>query len=304
MRKKGNGTALAMIAATAVVIIWSETFVSTKVLIGRGLLPSDIFFYRFLLAYIAIWFITPGRKLFCGNMRDELRMLLLGISGGSLYFLVENSALQYSTASNVSILVGSAPLLTAILMCICFRDEHMRPVQVLGSLVAFVGMAMVVMNGNVVLHLNPLGDMLAIGAALTWGIYSVLMKKVSGRYDVRFTTRKVFGYGLLTILPIFIFRPLDMDTALLGQPVVWGNLVYLGLVASLVCFVVWNWCLPRLGTVRTTNMIYCQPFFTMLISSIWLGERITWMAVAGTAILIGGMMLANSNNIPGHGEEH
>lgn len=293
MRTSAKGASLALIAAILVVFIWGETFVSTKVLIGKGLLPSDIFFYRFTLAYIAIWFITPGKKLFCGNIRDELTMLLLGITGGSLYFLVENSALQYSTASNVSILVCSAPLLTAILMSIFYKDEKMKAIQVLGSIVSFIGMALVVLNGEVVLKLNPLGDMLAIAAALTWGFYSVLIKKVSDRYDVRFTTRKVFGYGLLTILPVFFARPLDIDPATLGQPVVWSNLVYLGLIASLVCFVVWNWCLPRLGTVQTTNLIYCQPFFTMLVSSIWLGERITWMAIVGAAVLIGGMMLTN-----------
>lgn len=293
MRTSAKGISIALIAAIIVVFIWGETFVSTKVLIGKGLLPSDIFFYRFILAYIAIWFITPGRKLFCGNLRDEMIMLLLGISGGSLYFLVENSALQYSTASNVSILVCSAPLLTALLMTAFYRDEKMNAVQILGSAVAFIGMALVVMNGEMILKLNPLGDMLAIAAALTWGFYSVLMKKVSGRYDVRFITRKVFGYGLLTILPVFLIHPLDIDLAVLGQPVVWGNLLYLGLVASLVCFVLWNWCLPRLGTVRTTNLIYCQPFFTMLISSIWLGERITWMAILGAVVLMAGMMLTN-----------
>lgn len=281
-----------MLVALIVVFIWGETFISTKVLITNGLMPADIFLYRFALAYICIWFFSPER-LWSDSFRDEVRMVLLGLFGGSLYFLTENTALRFSTASNVSILVCSSPLLTAILVSAFYRDERMNVRQILGSLIAFIGMALVVLNGKLVLKLNLYGDLLAVAAALTWGVYSLLMKGVSDKYDVVFITRKVFGYGLLTILPyFFLVQPLNTDPAILSRTPVWGNLVYLGLVASMLCFIVWNWCLPRLGTVRTTNMIYSQPFFTMLIAYLILGERITWMAVIGTAVLIGGMMLA------------
>lgn len=290
--RSGDHTALAMLVALVVVFIWGETFISTKVLISKGLMPADIFIYRFTLAYICLWAFSP-KKLWCDTLKDELIMVLLGIFGGSLYFLSENTALKFSTASNVSILVCSAPLLTALLVSLFYRDERMKLRQITGSLIAFAGMALVVLNGSRVLHLNPLGDLLAVAAALTWGFYSLFMKNVSDKYGVRLITRKVFGYGLLTMLPyFFIVSPLNTDTAILSQPAVWGNLVYLGLVASLICFLAWNWCLPRLGTVRTTNLIYSQPFFTMLIAYIILGERITWMAVIGTIILIGGMMMA------------
>ena len=281
-----------MIVALVVVFIWGETFISTKVLITSGLMPADIFIYRFSLAYVCLWAFCP-KQLWCDSWKDELVMVLLGIFGGSLYFLSENTALKFSTASNVSILVCSAPLLTALLISLFYKDERMNARQVLGSMIAFAGMALVVLNGSHVLNLNPLGDLLAVGAALTWGFYSLFMKNVSDKYGVRFTTRKVFGYGLLTMLPYFLFvSPLNTDPAILSQPAVWGNLVYLGLIASLLCFLTWNWCLPRLGTVRTTNLIYSQPFFTMLIAYVVLGERITWMAVIGTIILIGGMMMA------------
>lgn len=295
MKQFRASNALVMVLALVVVFIWAETFISTKVVINHGLMPADIFIYRFTIAYILIWAFSP-KRLWCSSAVDELVMALLGIFGGSLYFLSENNALRLSTASNVSILVGSAPLLTALVLAIFYKDERMNGRQILGSLVAFVGMALVVLNGKFVLQLNPLGDLLAVGAALTWALYSLLMKRVSDRYDVRFITRKVFGYGLLTIIPYFlIVSPLNTDIAILSHPAVWGNLVYLGLVASLLCFLLWNWCLPRLGTVRTTNLIYSQPFFTMLIAHLVLGERITWMAVIGTFVLIGGMMMAVKN---------
>lgn len=280
----------ALPVAVAVVFIWAETFISTKILIGEGLAPAEIFLCRFVLAYLLCWTVSP-KRFFSESLRDEVIMLLLGISGGSLYFLAENTALACSTASNVGILVCSAPLLTALLMSVPYKEERLNPRQLIGSLIAFCGVALVVMNGQFVLHLNPLGDILAITAALTWAFYSLFIKKVSLKYDVRFITRKVFGYGVLTILPYFIFRPFSPDSAVFLRPVVWGNLVYLGVVASFLCFLTWNWCLDELGTVRTTNLIYCQPFFTMLIAWLWLGEKISVMAVAGTVILIIGLSL-------------
>lgn len=288
---KHDNKTVAMIIAILVVLIWGETFISTKVIINGGLMPADIFFYRFSLAYALIWLISP-KRLWSDNLKDEVTMALLGLFGGSLYFLTENTALKLSTASTVCILVCSSPLLTALLLSAFYKDERMNLKQYGGSLIAFVGMALVVLNGNLVLHLNLWGELLAICAALTWATYSLFMKRVSTRYSIRFITRKVFFYGLLTILPYFLLvEPLNTDMSILKQPAVWGNIVYLGVVASLLCFVAWNGCLPRLGTVRTTNLIYCQPFFTMIIARVWLGERITWMAIIGTIILTIGMML-------------
>lgn len=285
-------TILAWVVAVLTVAIWAETFVSTKVLLGHGMSPPDIFLFRFLLAYAFMWLICP-RRLFSDSLKDEFLLLLLGITGGSLYFLMENTALRYAPASNVAILVGSAPLFTALILGIFHKEERLEPRQVGGSLIAFAGMALVVLNGNFVLHINPLGDALSIGAAVVWGFYSLILRGISPRYDVLFITRKVFAYGLLTMGIYFMaISPLTFDFSVLSQPVVWGNLIYLGLVASLGCFVAWNWALSQLGTVRTTNLIYGQCFFTMLIAHLVLGEEITLMAIAGTVVLIIGMLMA------------
>ncbi len=286
---------LPWIAAIFVVAVWGETFISSKLLLNAGLAPADIFFYRFFLAYIFLWAFSH-KRLFAASFKDEFLTFILGIFGGSLYFLVENSALKYSTASNVAILVGSAPLVTALLVAVFNRSERMKGRQFVGSTIAFMGMALVVLNGKFVLKLNPLGDALAIGAASTWAVYSIVIRRLSDRYDVRFITRKVFFYGLVTIAVYFLVaEPLKFDTAILSRPVVWGNLLYLSLVASLGCFLLWNWSLGKLGTIRTTNLIYGQCFFTMIIANMVLGEEITWMAVLGTVVLILGMVGAVKN---------
>ena len=272
-----------------VVAVWGETFVSSKVLLNAGLMPADIFLYRFTIAYLGM-IAMSHRRMWMKSLKHELLIAICGIAGGSMYFLTENMALRYSTASNVAILVGTTPLVTAILLACCYKEERMSRRQVVGSLIALLGMILVVLNGQLVLHLNPRGDVLALCASALWGVYSLILKVVSPRYDAVFITRKVFGYGLITILPWFaLVEPLAVDSALLMQPVIWGNLLWLGLVASLGCYLAWNWVLPRVGVVRSTNILYTQSAFTMAIAAIVLGERITWMAVAGVLVLIAGM---------------
>lgn len=288
---------LAAIVAIMVVAVWGETFVSSKILLSEGLSPADIFFVRFSLAYIFMIFLSH-KRMWTDNLRHELLLFLLGVFGGSMYFLTENMALKYSTASNVAIIVGTTPLLTALVTAFFYREERMNRRQVTGSLIAFIGLTLVVLNGQLMLHLNPIGDMLALGASLTWAFYSLIMKTVSKHYNTRFITRKVFGYGLLSILPWFAFvEPLQTNTAILFKPIVWGNLLYLALVASMLCYVAWNWVLIHLGIVRATNVIYSQAVFTMIISYLVLHERITMMAISGTMILIFGMVLMQKKHL-------
>lgn len=283
---------IAIVVGLCVCAIWGETFVSTKILLGEGLMPSDIFFYRFLLGYVCIWAFSY-KRLWADNWQDELLLLVLGIMGGSLYFLTENMALMFSTASNVAILVGSTPLITAVLMAFFYKDERMCTRQMVGSLLAFGGMALVILNGQVMLHLNPKGDILALCASLTWACYSLIIKKLSRHYNALFITRKIFIYGLLSILPyLWTQSPLQTDHTILSKSTVWVNLLYLGVVASMLCFVAWNWTLKQLGTVRATNIIYLQSFFTMFFSYLILDESITLMAICGTATLILGMYMA------------
>ena len=152
-------------AALFAVAVWGATFVSTKVLIANSLTPAEIFVLRFALAYLCILPFACGR-LWAANVRDELLLAAAGLSGGSLYFLTENVALEYAPASNVSLIVCTAPVWTAVLMSLVYRSERMTRRQTAGSALAFAGMVLVVLNGHFVLRLSPRGDLLALSAAL------------------------------------------------------------------------------------------------------------------------------------------
>ncbi len=277
------------LAALIVVILWGTTFVSSKVLLNEGLMPSDIFFYRFLIAYVLLGLVVR-HKLWADNIKDELTLFGLGVMGGSLYFLLENMALIYSTSANVSVIVSTTPLLTALLLAIFYRNERLNRLQIMGTILAFIGMVFVVLNGQLILHLNPLGDTLAFGASLTWATYSLLMRRIMNKYDSDFITRKVFAYGLLTILPYFLFiKPLNIDFEVLSRTSVLINLAFLGILASIVGYLLWNWVMKKIGAVRATSYIYSQSFITMVAAVCFLDERITWMAILGTCILVCGL---------------
>ncbi len=243
---------------------------------------------RFALGYLCILPLAP-RRLRAENRRDEAAFAAAGVCGGSLYFLLENVALEYAPASNVSLLVCTAPVWTALAAGRADRGERMTRRQAAGAALAAAGMALVVLNGRFVLHISPAGDLLALAAALSWMGYSLVIKRLGARYPASFIARKVFFYGMATILPVFAFRPFAATGELLARPVVWANLLFLGVVASGFCYALWNAVMRRLGAVRATNYIFFNPLVTMLTAALCIGERITAPALAGAAMILCGM---------------
>lgn len=295
MGKKYFGHFIAFVT----VAIWGSTFVFTKMLLLNGLSPAQIFTLRFIIAYVLLLgfelaFRWSSFRLFSTSWRDELVMLLLGITGGSVYFLTENAAMLYTTATNTSLIVCSCPLFAMLLVALVYcQTERFTRVQVFGSLLACMGMAVVVLNGRFVLHLSPVGDMLAFGACLCWAVYSLLIKSVSERYSTFFITRKVFAYGLLTILPYYIIFPgFPSIEVIFSRDVIW-NLLFLGVIASMVCFLVWNWVLHQLGTIVATNWVYFNPMTTILFAWWLLHEQITIWFLLGSMFIIVGMILSD-----------
>lgn len=300
MQKEGN--LLYHIVAFVTVAIWGSTFISTKLLIHEGLSPAQIFTFRFLIAYVLMWVVAfwgkkkEGRRaIWSKTWKDEVIMMMLGVTGGSAYFLTENEALRFSTATNVSLIVCSCPLFTMILLRILFPSTRLNRWQVMGTILSFIGMAAVVLNGQFVLKLSPLGDLLAFLACLSWAFYTLLMKLVSERYSSFFITRKVFFYGLITMLPYYFIVPECPAMSDLLKPMVIYNFIFLGVLASMICFLTWTWCVFHLGAMKATNYIYVNPITTIFFASIILKETITSYFIAGTACILIGLFLSSKS---------
>ena len=272
-----NKNILWHLLAIAIVAVWGTTFVNTKVLYNSGLTPLEIFFLRFVIAYICIWFISP-RQLFSRTWRDELIMVLLGITGGSVFFLAENYAVGLTYVNNVSFIVCTAPLLTVLLGITFVKSIKASWSLILGSLIALMGVAIVIFNGSFVLHLNPWGDLLTLLASLCWAVY---------------LTRKIFFYGLVTVLPAFLFDPWTATTSMLLTPKVILNLLFLGLVASFLCFVLWTLVIAKIGAMTSSNYLYLNPITTVATSAIFLNEPMTAIAYVGSALILIGVAVSN-----------
>ena len=276
--------------AILTVLVWGTTFVSTKILLDHGLTPSDIFILRFSIAYLGMA-LCCHRQWFCKSWKDELMMFIAGLTGGSLYFIGENTSLLHTQAGSVSLLICTAPLLTALLALFQKSEEKPHPTLWIGSALALVGVGFVVYDEGGA-STNPLlGSFLALFAAACWAVYQIIVKPISNKYDVGTLTRKVFGYGLLTIVPYWYCTspgPLAERLLLLEQPSVYGNILFLGLAASLLGYWLWNIVVNRLGAVVSSNYIYLNPLVTCVFSYLILGEQMTVPKVAGgIAILLG-----------------
>ena len=284
------------LVAFLVVAIWGVTFVCTKLLLIAGLTAAQIFVLRFIMAYLLLLVYTLTRKhfrWFASVWQDELLMVALGVTGGSLYFLTENSAMIYTTTTNTSLIVCLCPLFAALLVALFFRSQRLHGIQIVGTVMAAIGVIIVVLNGRFVLHLSPLGDTLAFGACLCWAFYSLLMIPAGMRYDTLFITRKVFFYGLLSMIPYFLIFPDLPSLSVVLRPDVLANLLFLGCVASMLCYLAWNWVIKKLGAVIVTNYVYFNPVTTVIFAWLILSERITIYFLIGTLLILVDMYLCN-----------
>lgn len=283
--------------AFLVVAIWGSTFVFTKLLLLGGFSPAQIFTLRFIIAYamLLVFCLWRGIRWLCDSWKDELLMLGLGISGGSLYFLAENEAMNHTTTTNTSLIVCLCPLFASLLIGLFYKSQRLNRTQIIGTIIAATGLVVVVMNGHFVLHLSPLGDTLAFIACICWAVYSLLMIPANAKYDTIFVTRKVFFYGLLSMIPYFIFFPGLNVHKLFEQPALLWNLLFLGCVASTFCFLTWNWVMKKLGAIIVTNYVYFNPVTTILFAWLLLSEPITGYFIFGTVLILVGMYLSDKH---------
>lgn len=286
---KGTQTAGHLLALLTIGI-WGTTFISTKLLL-EGLEPVEILFVRFLLGYAALLLVCP-RKLAWGGWRRELTLAAAGLSGVTLYYLLENIALCYTMASNVGVMVSVSPFFTALLSWVFLGERRPGGRFFLGFAVAMAGISLISFQGAR-LALDPRGDVLALLAALVWAVYSVLTKRISTwGHPTVLSTRRVFVYGLLGMLPALAWTGFQPDLGLLRDPVCVGNLLFLGLGASALCFVTWGSAVKILGAVKTSVYIYMVPVITLLCSRLVLGERLTGWALLGAVLTLAGLGLS------------
>jgi len=288
-----NQTTNGHIAALVTIFIWGITFISTKVLL-TDFTPTEILFYRFAIGFIVLLIIFPYR-LKVTDKKHELLFISAGLCGVTLYYLLENIALTMTMASNVGVISGMVPFSTAILMMLFLKDERLRGNFFVGFATAMIGIFLISYNGTANFHINPLGDMLAVAATVVWAAYSVLTKKISsyGYHPIQ-TTKRVFFYGLVLMVPTLFFFDFKLELARFANPVQLFNILFLGIGASALCFVTWNMAVNILGAVKTSVYIYMVPVITVATSMIILNEQLTVLSALGIVLTLAGLVVSET----------
>ena len=287
---KNNQTA-GHFSALLTILIWGTTFISTKLLL-TSFGPVEILFFRFFIGFLALLLVCP-RRLKGTTRKQELTFAAAGLCGICLYYLLENIALTFTLASNAGIIISIAPFFTALLTHFLTKeDEKLHAGFFAGFLIAMTGICLLSFNGSR-LKLTPIGDLLAAASAFVWACYAVLTRKISSYgYPTILTTRRVFFYGLLFMLPVLFFTDFKPDLIRFKDPVSLFNILFLGLGASALCFVTWNYAVKILGAVKTSIYIYMVPVITMTASVIILHEKVTSLAVAGAILTMTGLFVS------------
>lgn len=291
-----NSRPLGHLLALFVAVVWGSTFISTKLLLG-AFHPVEIMIFRFVIAWVVLFLCSP-KPLLPKSVKQELPFLGAGLTGLTLYFVFENTALTTTMASTVGIIISSSPMFAALILWVCRRTSRPRGMFFLGFLIAMAGITLISLAGGDRLDLNPGGILLTLGAAVVWGVYGVCIElaQSSGLNDIQIT-RKVFFWGIITTIPTIPVYSLDLSLGRLADPVMLFNTLYLGLLASALCFVAWNKAVVILGSVPTNVYLYLMPVITLIASAIILREPVTVPAIASIALIMLGLWLSQKGTV-------
>jgi drug/metabolite transporter (DMT)-like permease len=282
---------LGHLTAIGTIFLWGTTYIATKKLLD-DFSPVDILIFRFLIGYLVLWVLHP-KPLARQSRKIEIFLAGAGLSGVTLYFLFENTALTYTLASNVGVIVSIAPLLTAFLANLFLGEKKLSVQFMIGFVVAMAGIILIGYNGSFILKLNPLGDILATLSAVLFATYSIIMRKISDyKLNILALTRRMFFYGLLFMLPTLLWMDFNADITRLTDPTNLIGMLFLGVGASAICYGSWNWAVGVLGPVKTSIYIYMVPVVTIVSAALYLGERLNWVSISGACLTLAGLYIS------------
>lgn len=282
---------LGHVLACGTQMMWGATFVSTKVLLAH-FLPVQVLFIRVVIAFLMLWILYP-HSLKIVDKKRELEFAGAGLFGIVLYFMLENTALTMTYASNVGIIVACAPFFVAVIVGIFFKNEKPGVNFFIGFVIAIIGIAMISMNGAKSLHLNPKGDMLAFTAMISWGCYSAVIKKIGEwDYPTAAVTRRIYFYGMVFLIPVLIGQRVSWDMTQFQRPEIILNFLFLGVGASAMGFFLWNLSTKWIGAIKTSVYIYVSPVVTVVLSVVILHEKMTVVSVTGAVLILLGLIVS------------
>jgi drug/metabolite transporter (DMT)-like permease len=280
---------------TLVSLVWGGTFIVTN-LIVQEIPPVLGAFIRFLISgavLLAVLYLSKKKRT--PLRRDDLvRLFILGFSGIFLYNYFFFYGLKATSAINGSLIIAANPATTTLLSAL-YLKEKITPKQLLGIAISFVGVSLVITRGSwsVLAGLNfNQGDLMLVVCMLSWAVFTIAGKETMRRLSPLETTTYATIIGVMFFLP-FVWRPLK-EVNLLAIPIsVWGGLLYMSLIASVIAFVYFYRALNEIGASEAAIFVNMVPLFTMILSGL-LGQAVLPLQVLGGAMIILGVTITTN----------
>lgn len=277
--------------AVILMILWGMSYLSIKLVVNE-IHPVLAAFYRFLIAAVILFIYLkiryPEERIL---KEDKIKIALAGFFGVAMYFLFENYAVYYTTASNVAIIISSIPIFTLISQRIIFK-EKINIVKAIGAFLSIAGIAIIILSkGKVSLFSKgTIGDLMGIGAALCWVAYTVVISKLKGNYRSIVITTYQTIWGCIILSPsIFVFQHSMPSLKVIA------NLFYLSFFCTCIGYAIYIYCQNKLGATVITTYINLQPIISIISAKVLLNENITLKQLIGSTIIIAGVLIASKS---------
>ncbi len=286
-------TWLPVLLLSLTVLFWSGNFV-----LGRGIRdiipPVSLNFWRWVGALVILLpFGLPRIRRQQALMRRHWKLLaLLSIPSIAIFNAFIYMALQSTTATNTVLVNSMIPVFIALIAWLAF-GERLTLRQSVGVLVSFTGLLFIITRGQWTLLMTlslSRGDLWTLGAAISWALYSVMLRyRPPGMDAIAFLTLLV-AFGLIFCLPFYLFE-LMREGGFSLTPASLASIVYVCVFPSVLSFIFWNRGVDMVGANRAGIFIHLMPVFSILMAVIFLDERLRWFHLAGVVLIFSGIAL-------------
>ena len=298
MRFRPSASLLSAATSPYVLLFLTMLFWSGNAVIGRGIVgtvpPVGLGFWRWTVALAVLLpfgfsHLWAARHSLLKAWPVIMALSVLGITVfNTLYYL----ALTSTTAINATLVSSTAPAVIPLVAWIAYRERFSRR-QALGLVIAAVGVAVVVLRGDIQaakeLRVND-GDLLILLAVFVWAVYSILLRRLpAGLHPLALLTA-TFSIGLMFLLPLYLWE-LGTGAEIRMVPQSFLAIAYTGIFPSLA-FLFWNQAVAAVGSSTAGLFLYLMPVITSLLSVTFLGEVIHPYHLIGAVLVISGIHVA------------
>ena len=291
--KKPTKAYIMLVLAT---LFWAGNFVVGKIAFIENVPPFSLTFFRWLLVWLILIPFTYKEffKLRRVILDNFLLLLLLGLTSVGLFNSFIYNALNFTQVINASLFNAVIPV-AIILFGLLFKLEKTNKYQILGLIISILGILSIItkLDLDILLTLSfNKGDILMIGAVITWGIYSAFLKKRKFEVSLLTLVHILCTFGLVTLIPQFLFEFSQGKTIIINDHLIY-SLIYLAIFPSIGSYYCWAGAVSIIGANRAGIFLSLIPLFSTILAMIFFNEKFLFFHFIGSVLIILGLLLSN-----------